>query len=73
MSKKYIFVTLVLLALVLAGGGYYFWKTQLQSKPVTPVITPTTTPIPTPVENVPNANPYDKTNPFSNVKVNPFE
>jgi uncharacterized protein HemX len=26
-----------------------------------------------PMENVPNTNPYDNTNPFSDIKVNPFK
>lgn len=67
MSKKYIFMALVLL--VLAGVIYYYWKTQLQSKPVTSVVAP----VATPVESEQSANPYDKTNPFSDIKVNPFE
>ncbi len=68
-SKKYLFVVLVLLVLVLTGGGYYYWKTNMQPKVTTGVVSP----VVNPVENVPNANPYDKTNPFSNIKVNPFD
>ena len=70
MSKKYITIILVLLILVLAGGGYYYWKTKMQ-KSATSVVNPVN-----PVnqrESVPDVNPYDKTNPFSNIKVNPFE
>ena len=63
MSKKYIIVALVLLVLVLVGGGYY-WKTKIQ-KSATGTVNPT--------ESVQDANPYDKTNPFSDIKVNPFE
>lgn len=66
MSKKYIIIVLVLLVLILVGGGYY-WKTKMQ-KSATEVVSPVN-----PTESVQNANPYDKTNPFSNIKVNPFE
>lgn len=65
MSKKYLIIILVLFILVLVGGGYYFGKTKMQQKSATGVVNPE--------ENVQNANPYDKTNPFSNTKVNPFE
>ena len=57
-------IALVLLVLGLAVGGYY-WKTKTQKPAVTSVITPT--------ESVQKTNPYDKTNPFSDIKVNPFE
>lgn len=64
MSKRYIIIVLVLLILVLVGGGYYYWTTKMQ-KSATGVVNPT--------ESVQDANPYNKTNPFSNIKVNPFE
>ena len=73
MGKKYIILVFVLLVLALAGGGYYYWKTRMQQKPATDVVSPIVVPITTPVESVQDANPYDKTNPFSNIKVNPFE
>ena len=81
MSKKYLIAILVLAVLVLAGGGYY-WKTKMQ-KPVTapdaageisetvlPAIDTSTV---NPAENIQSADPYEKTNPFSNIKTNPFE
>ena len=81
MSKKYIIAVLVLLVLSLAGGGYY-WKTRMQ-KPVTPIdsagetsetaLPAIDTSIANPAENVQSADPYEKTNPFSNIKTNPFE
>jgi len=64
MSKKYIAVIFIIFILFLAGGGLYYWKTKIQ-KPTTEVTSPT--------ESVQSANPYDSTNPFSNIKVNPFE
>ena len=70
MSKKYLIIVLVLLILVLVGGGYY-WKTNMQkSAGVLPAIDTGAT---NPIEGAQSANPYDKTNPFSNIKVNPFE
>lgn len=62
-------MALVLLVLVLTGGGYYFWKTKMQQQTTAGVVSP----VVSPVENVQSANPYDKTNPFSNIKVNPFD
>jgi len=81
MSKKYLIAVLALVVLVLAGGGYY-WKTKMQ-KPATPIdsagetsetVLPTIeASTATPPENIQSADPYEKTNPFSNIKVNPFE
>lgn len=62
----------LVLILVLVGGGYY-WKTRMQ-KPATDVVNPVNPINPVnPTESVQGTNPYDKTNPFSNIKVNPFE
>lgn len=81
MSKKYLIAVLLLLILALAGGGYY-WKTKMQkpvattgvseevSKTVLPAIDTSTA---VPAESAQSADPYDKTNPFSDIKVNPFE
>lgn len=66
MKKIYMIIALVLLVLGLAVGGYY-WKTKMQ-KSATGVVNPVN-----PTESVQGVNPYDKTNPFSNIKVNPFE
>ncbi len=90
MNKKTILILFVLL--VLAGSGYYFWKTQTQksvaeqaaedlqkttvevtedvSKSVLPTID---TGAVNPLESAQGTNPYEKTNPFSKIKVNPFE
>lgn len=65
MNKKYLIISVVLLVLILAGGSYYYSKTKTQ-KSTSSIVNPT-------VESVQNANPYEKTNPFSNMKVNPFE
>ena len=63
MSKKYLTVVLVLLILVLVGG-VYFWITKMQ-KPVTNDDSL--------IESTQDANPYNITNPYSDIKVNPFE
>lgn len=63
MSKKYLTVVLVLLILVLVVG-VYFWKTNTK-EPTTGVTNQT--------ESVQSANPYNATNPYSDIKVNPFE
>jgi len=63
MDKKHIIIVLILLVLILSGG-IYFWKTKTK-KLTTGVINQT--------ENVQSANPYSATNPYSDIKVNPFE
>ena len=77
MSKKYITVLWVLLAVCLIGGVYYWWsmsKSSVEQANVSQQIVPTIdTGAVNPMESAQSANPYDKTNPFENVKVNPFE
>lgn len=93
MNKKAILIPLIIiLALALTGGGYFYWKTQMNksvakqavekiqeatttvtenvSKAVLPTID---TGAVNPLESAQSANPYEKTNPFSKIKVNPFE
>lgn len=82
MSKKYIIMGSVLLILVLVVGGFYYWKSRTQKLAAQRVadisadignnVSPDVT---TPTVNLPNtdANPYNKTNPFLNLKINPFE
>lgn len=64
MGKKYIAVIFIIFILFLAGGGFYYWKVKMQKQ---------TTDVNSQTESVQSANPYDSTNPFSNIKVNPFE
>ena len=77
MNKKYIIIILVLLILVLVGGGYYWhWQSK---KSGAEVITETANEgsLPSvstnPLDNKPNVNPIDQTNPYKNIKTNPFE
>ncbi|OGN34120.1 MAG: hypothetical protein A3I39_00310 [Candidatus Yanofskybacteria bacterium RIFCSPLOWO2_02_FULL_47_9b] len=82
MNKKLLIVVLIVVVLGLVGGAYYYWKTKVQktaaqraadiSTEIGNNVSPDVT---TPVVNLPdtNANPYSKTNPFSNLKTNPFQ
>lgn len=63
MDKKYIIIVLILLFLILSGG-IYFWNIKMQ-KPVTNDASL--------VESTQDANPYSETNPYSDIKINPFE
>jgi len=77
MNKKYIIIVLVLLILALVGGGYY-WYSQSKKGGVE-VVTETDNEgaLPSvstnPLDNKPNVNPIDQTNPYKNIKTNPFE
>lgn len=82
MDKKLLIIVLAVVILILVGGGYYYWKIKTQksvaqraadiSTEIGNNVTPNVT---TPAVNLPdtNANPYSKTNPFTNLKTNPFQ
>ena len=89
MTKKYIIIALVLLLILGGGYYYWKTNMQKSpteqavediqktvdainqdvSQGVLPVIDATVNPM----ENAPDTNPLSNTNPFSDVKVNPFE
>ncbi len=81
-DKKLLTIVLVVAVLILLGGGYYYWKIKTQksaeqraadiSNDIGNNVSPDVT---TPAVNLPdtNANPYNKTNPFTNLKTNPFQ
>lgn len=88
MNKKILISVLVLLILGLAGYYWWFYKkpapsaaeqaaTDIQktvesiNQNVAEGIFGATTA--NPMENVPNVNPYKSTNPFSDIKTNPFQ
>jgi len=80
MSKKYIIMVSVLLILVLVGGGYYYWKSKTQKSATDVAGDVSVGVLPAmdsgainPLESAQSANPYDKANPFSSIKINPFE
>ncbi len=74
MSKKNIIIVLAFLILVLLAGYYYYYKNKQASEVVnqtnSAVLPSTST---NPLENKPNVNPVDQTNPFKNIKTNPFQ
>ena len=85
MNKKLIIVVSIVALLALVVGGYYYWKIKPQqaaedlqktkaniSADVGNNVSPDVT---TPTVELPstNANPYSKTNPFTNIKTNPFQ
>lgn len=83
MDKKLLIIVLVVVVLVLIGGGYYYWKIKTQksaAQQATEDVQKTAADISAKVGNnvtpdvtTPNANPYSKTNPFTNLKTNPFQ
>lgn len=77
MNKKILISILVLLILGLVGGGYYWYWQSGKASPGQSAETAGGGALPSlttnPLENKPNLNPVDKTNPFQNIKTNPFE
>ncbi|MFA6524576.1 MAG: hypothetical protein WC264_03405 [Candidatus Paceibacterota bacterium] len=86
MNKKSIIIILIIAFLALVGGGYYYWKIKTQKsatqqtaddiqKTVDNISNNVSPDVTTPAINLPNtdANPYNKTNPFTNLKTNPFQ
>ncbi|MCX6753494.1 MAG: hypothetical protein NTV03_00315 [Candidatus Nomurabacteria bacterium] len=76
MNKKLLIIVVVVLVLI--GSGYYYWKIKPQQKAED--IQKTKANISADVGNnvtpdmtTPDANPYSKTNPFTNLKTNPFQ
>lgn len=82
MSKKDKTIVSILLILILVGGGYYYWKIKMQKSAAqqaadisTEIGNNVSPDVTTPTVNLPdtNTNPYSKTNPFTNLKINPFQ
>lgn len=81
MNKKLLLIVLIVVVLALVGGGYYYyyWQKSAAEQAVKDiqetagVLPAINTGAVNPLESAQSANPYDKTNPFSNIKVNPFE
>ncbi len=68
MKKTYLATILTIVFLILLGASYWQYK---QTKPKEKEIVPSVSI--NPLDNKPNINPVDQTNPFTNVKTNPFE
>ena len=88
MNKKLLIATIVALVLLAAGYWYWrstiaptpeeqtIQKAEDNAKALTESATQGVLPsldVANPVSNLPDTNPVNKTNPFSNVKTNPFQ
>ncbi len=67
-------LTAIVVVLVVAGigAGFYFYQQQKESPDNAQAPAPSYG-TEAPLENKPDVNPVDKTNPFKDVKTNPFE
>jgi len=77
MKKSYLIaIVLVVVLLILLGASY--WYLQSKKSGVEVIIEPANEEVlpsvsTNPLDNKPNINPADQTNPFKNIKINPFE
>ncbi len=77
MKKSYLIAAAsVIVLLILLGAGYWYVRSGKTEVKVT-TETPNEEVVPSvstnPLDNKPNINPVDQTNPFKNIKTNPFE
>jgi hypothetical protein len=77
MKKTYLIATIsVIILLILIGTGYWYMqsgKSEIQVETETPQAEVVPSVSTNPLDDKPNVNPIDQTNPFTNVKTNPFE
>jgi len=82
LNKKTLTVVLAVVIVVLGIGGYVYWKRSLGSSTLqapdftgstVEEILPALDTSANPYETVSETNPVEKTNPFTDVKTNPFE
>ncbi|OGM94842.1 hypothetical protein A2524_00085 [Candidatus Wolfebacteria bacterium RIFOXYD12_FULL_48_21] len=82
LNKKTLTVVLAVVIAVLGIGGYVYWKrSSVPLAPQAPDLTgntvedilPALDTSANPYETVSETNPVEKTNPFTDVKTNPFE
>ena len=76
MKKSYLIaIVSAIVLLILLGAGYWYMRsvkkeakvaTELPNIEVVPSVSTN------PLDNKPNINPVDQTNPFANIKINPF-
>ena len=74
MKKSYL--AAIVFLLIILGTSYWYWQNKKNNVVVIPeTTTETTTPSVStnPLDNKPDINPIDQTNPFKNIKTNPFE
>ena len=74
MKKTYLMaIGAAVVLLILLGAGYWYWQPKKTSQPtqssgeILPAVSTN------PLNNKPDINPVDKTNPFRSLKTNPFE
>lgn len=77
MKKSYLIVAASVIVLLIIGAGYWYirsGKTEVKVITETPKKEEIAPSVSTnPLDNKPNINPVDQTNPFKNIKTNPFE
>jgi hypothetical protein len=70
MKKTYVMA--IVLVVILLGAGCWYWQSKSGVKINTnEEVAPTVST--NPLDNKPNINPIDQTNPFTKIKTNPFE
>ena len=75
MKKPYLIAAIVSVVILLGAGGWYLQSRKSNARVILEtgneeVLPPFST---NPLDNKPNINPVDQTNPFKNIKTNPFE
>ncbi|MDP2703840.1 MAG: hypothetical protein Q8P01_01310 [bacterium] len=77
MKKSYLIAVVSAIVLfILVGAGYWYTrsgKTEVQVTTETPDKEVAPSVSTNPLDNKPDINPVDQTNPFKNIKTNPFE
>lgn len=77
MKKSYLIaIVLAVVSLILLGAGYWYLQskksgTEVIIKKDNEGVLPSVST--NPLDSKPNINPIDQTNPFKNIKTNPFE
>jgi Flp pilus assembly protein CpaB len=72
MKNKTIIIVIVLV-LMLAIGGYLFWKLTISPQTAEDAIFSSLGENANPMANKPDINPVDVSNPFRSIKTNPFK
>ncbi len=76
--KLVIIIGILIALLVIGGAGFWYWSKRKAEAPIIPSggtvesLIEKITPL-NPLEKLPDTNPLLKTNPFKNLKTNPFE
>ncbi len=77
MKKAYLIAAVSVIVLLILSGASYWYMRSGKSDVKVATETPKEEVVPSvstnPLDNKPNINPVDQTNPFKNIKTNPFE